>query len=581
MAFPPGLRVGRYEVVRKLGQGGFGILYVGRDVELDREVALKFLRPEHLTRPDVVQRFLQEARSAAKIHHAGIVTVFECGQVSGTGTRADDTVYIAMELLHGESLHVRLKREGRLAPELAVNITRQVCSALMAAHVAGIVHRDLKPDNLFLVPDPAVRGGVRVKILDFGVAKLADGQLADGVRTHSAMLLGTPMYMSPEQCKSSAKVDHRSDIYAVGCILFQLLCGCAPYEGDAGELIAQHQLAPIPTPRAYAPEVPGPLEVLVTQMLAKTPDERPSMDAVESALASLDGTSVLAATVPHPPAAGTRDIAPTSVTTLYEGVGEQTALEQKKQRRNLVLGAVGVVVFGALLGVIVTRGGKEPAPRPVQPVVAATPDAAPAPEPVVPPSEVPDPDEVSDDIALRCAKLRADRKWPELVECGDRLATSDPAKGKEFHDLGITENKSEALLRKLIDASRAKDLDEVRKIRDLIPESSIYRHEADALLDQTRATVASETEPTGEPCDADALKKKGDDYLGNGKDTIALGYFEESLRCKYDSGVLKTAFLAACRSRQAAKAKLYYAKLPPNIASNYAQICVRFGISVP
>jgi eukaryotic-like serine/threonine-protein kinase len=425
MAFPPGLRVGRYEVVRKLGQGGFGIIFVGRDVELDREVALKFLRPEHLTRPDLVQRFLQEARSAAKIHHAGIVTVFECGQVTGTNTRADDTVYIAMELLHGESLHVRLKREGRLNPDLAVNITRQVCSALMAAHVAGIVHRDLKPDNLFLVPDPAVRGGVRVKILDFGVAKLADGQFADGVRTHSAMLLGTPMYMSPEQCKSSAKVDHRSDIYAVGCILFQLLTGRAPYEGDAGELIAQHQLAPIPTPRTFAPELPPPLEVLVTQMLAKAPDERPSMDAVESALASLDATSVVANKAPVKRAPTRQDIAPTSVTTLYEGVGEQTAIEAKRQRRNLALGAVGVIVFGVLLGVIVTRGGKEseqqvakdpPAPEPVP--TRPTPPS-PTPAPIVESSTATAPEE---DLALRCTKLRADRKWSELVTCGDELA---------------------------------------------------------------------------------------------------------------------------------------------------------------
>jgi tRNA A-37 threonylcarbamoyl transferase component Bud32 len=611
MAFPPGLRVGRYEVVRKLGQGGFGILYVGRDVELDREVALKFLRPEHLTRPDVVQRFLQEARSAAKIHHAGIVTVFECGQVNGTGTRADDTVYIAMELLHGESLHVRLKREKRLAPDLAVNITRQVCSALMAAHVAGIVHRDLKPDNLFLVPDSAVRGGVRVKILDFGVAKLADGQFDSGVRTHSAMLLGTPMYMSPEQCKSSAKVDHRSDIYAVGCILFQLLCGRAPYEGDAGELIAQHQLAPIPTPRSFAPDVSTPLEALVTQMLAKAPDERPSMDAVESALASLDATSLIASPAALAPTiAAKNETAPTSVTTLYEGVGEQTAVEQKRQRRNLALGAAGVIVFGVLLGVIVTRGGKEPdqvarQPAQIEPTPAsldaasASIDAAleidAAPTPVVP-SEVPAPIETnaSEELALRCTKLRADRKWDDLVSCGDELAALDPGRGNEFREVGITENKSEALVRKLVDAVKDEDFDEVRTIHRLVPEDSVYRREASALLEKatdtekellarkaTKAMRASlvESDASSTACDAEALKKKGDDYLGNGMDTAALAQFEASLRCKYDTGTIKNAFVAACRSKQSAKAKIYYAKLPS--PGSYAQICLRFGVQVP
>jgi tRNA A-37 threonylcarbamoyl transferase component Bud32 len=497
MAFPAGLRVGRYEVVRKLGQGGFGILYVGRDVELDREVALKFLRPEHLTRPDVVQRFLQEARSAAKIQHAGIVTVFECGQVIGTGTRADDTVYIAMELLHGESLHVRLKRERRLAPDLAVNITRQVCSALMAAHAAGIVHRDLKPDNLFLVPDSAVRGGVRVKILDFGVAKLADGQFDSGVRTHSAMLLGTPMYMSPEQCKSSAKVDHRSDIYAVGCILFQLLCGRAPYEGDAGELIAQHQLAPIPTPRSFAPDVPPPLEALVTHMLAKAPDERPSMDAVESALASLDATSVAARAQSSPIAHAATHESPTSVTTIHEGAGEQTGLEAKRQRRNLVLGAVGVIVFGALLGVIVTRGGKEPDRVAHQPIASPPADAA---------------------IAIDAPPIA-----PVL----------------EVHDAAVAELQIDAAIEEIADVE------------------------------------------TGSACDFVALKKKGDDYLNNGMDMAALSQFEAALRCKYDSELVKKAFLAACRSKSSAKAKLYFSKLPANLSTNYTQICLRFGISVP
>ncbi len=602
MAFPPGLRVGRYEVVRKLGQGGFGILYVGRDVELDREVALKFLRPEHLTRPDVVQRFLQEARSAAKIHHAGIVTVFECGQVSGTNTRADDTVFIAMELLHGESLHARLKREKRLAPELAVNITRQVCSALMAAHVAGIVHRDLKPDNLFLVPDPAVRGGVRVKILDFGVAKLADGQLSDGVRTHSAMLLGTPMYMSPEQCKSSAKVDHRSDIYAVGCILFQLLCGRAPYEGDAGELIAQHQLAPVPTPRTFAPELAQPLEALVTQMLAKTPDERPSMDAVESALASFDATS-LATNPPAKgiPSAANNELAPTSVTTLYEGVGERTEMEQKAQRRNLVLGAIGVIVFGVLLGVIVTRGGKEPerqaaqqAQQPPAPAPIVTPDAPPAPVVV---ADVP-PATEKDELVLRCTKLRADRKWAELVTCADEVSSFDPVRGEELREIAIAENKAETLLRKLNEASAKNDFAEANKLYDSIPESSVYRREAEDVIasvaDREEAALAKKKgAPTKQPdaakgagagagaCDAEALKRKGDDYLGNGMDTAALAQYEASLRCKYNSGLVKTAFLAACRSKQAAKAKLYYAKLPPELATNYSQICLRFGVTVP
>src|SRR5450432_3872273 len=202
-----GFRVGKYEVGRKLGEGGFGIIHLAYDLELDREVAMKFLRAEFVTKPAVVERFLQEARSAAKVCHPGIVTVFDCVEVAQPG--ADTMVYIAME------------------------VCRQVASALGAAHQHGIVHRDLKPDNIHLVPDLAVPGGQRIKVLDFGVAKLTDSMLGPSARTHSAMLLGTPLYMSPEQCRSSADVDGRSDIYALGCILFELLCGRRVYKGDS------------------------------------------------------------------------------------------------------------------------------------------------------------------------------------------------------------------------------------------------------------------------------------------------------------------------------------------------------------
>ncbi|HTR54834.1 MAG TPA: serine/threonine-protein kinase, partial [Kofleriaceae bacterium] len=192
MTVTTGIRVGRYEVGRELGKGGFGILHVARDVELDREIAIKFLRPEHAFRRDTVQRFLQEARAAARIQHPGIVTVFESGVVEGTATRADGTVYIAMELLAGETLSARLRREGRFAPAAAIAIVRQLASALAAAHAAGIVHRDLTPHNVFLVPDAAVVGGERVKVVDFGIAKLVDG-LGANVQTHSLVVLGTPM----------------------------------------------------------------------------------------------------------------------------------------------------------------------------------------------------------------------------------------------------------------------------------------------------------------------------------------------------------------------------------------------------
>jgi serine/threonine protein kinase len=221
-----GTRVGKYELTRSLGQGGFGEVFVARD----RDCALKFLLPEHTTKPEILQRFLQEARSAAKIDHGGIVTVFECGQVSGTA-------YIAMELLKGESLAQRIAR-GRLDSKLAVEIVRQLASALGAAHEAGIVHRDLKPDNVFLVPDTVSPIGERVKILDFGIAKLGEAQ-ASSVKTASMMIFGTPRYMSPEQCRSTANVDARTDIYALGVMFFEMLCGEPPFPERVPRLLSR------------------------------------------------------------------------------------------------------------------------------------------------------------------------------------------------------------------------------------------------------------------------------------------------------------------------------------------------------
>ncbi len=282
----PGLRIGRYEVAECLGKGAFGVVHAARDGELGREVAIKFLKPEYLGRDEVVQRFLQEARAAAMIGHPGIVTVFECGLVSGTG-RIDGTAFIVMERLHGESLEQRLKRSGRMPIQFVISLGRQLATTLRAAHEAGIVHRDLKPDNVFLVPDAAVVGGERAKILDFGIAKLDDPG-PGGVQTHTKTVMGTPRYMPPEQARSAARVDARSDVYSLGCMLYELVCGRAPFEGPSVEIILQHQGSPIVPPRELMENVPEALDALIVNMLAKTPEQRPSsMQQVDDRLAMI------------------------------------------------------------------------------------------------------------------------------------------------------------------------------------------------------------------------------------------------------------------------------------------------------
>jgi serine/threonine-protein kinase len=270
-------RVGKYRLHTRIARGSFGVVYTAHDPDLERTVAIKVLHPTHLTNHDIVQRFLQEARATARIGHPGIVTIHDCGKVE---TRRGSTAFIAMELLSGESLTRRLARSGRLDPAQACEIIRQVASALEAAHHVHVLHRDLKPDNIYLVPDPAMPRGERVKVLDFGLAKLGAGG-----QTQLETVFGTPRYMSPEQSRSATQIDHRSDVYSLGCVLFELVTGRPPFDGDVRQLIDRHQRAAPPRAASLAPAVPAALDDLIDDMLAKDPMQRPqTMGAVQRAL---------------------------------------------------------------------------------------------------------------------------------------------------------------------------------------------------------------------------------------------------------------------------------------------------------
>jgi serine/threonine-protein kinase len=372
--------IGKYRLGKKLGEGAFGRVFIARDTGLDRDVALKFLRAHHVSNPQVVERFLQEARSAAKLSHPGIVTVYELG------TGRDGTVFIAMELLRGESLNDRLRRMGRLPPDAALEICRQIASVLEAAHQAGIVHRDLKPDNIFLAVDSTMPGGERVKVLDFGIAKLAARQTT-AIQTGS-LVLGTPRYMSPEQCSSSANVDHRSDIYALGCILYELVCGRALFNGGVGEIIAMHQLIAPPAARDSVPDLSPALDRLISWMLAKDPGERPqTMERVEGEITSgLAGVPTMAA-VPvglrradtAGPVAVTPAAEPAQNRTTLSGSTNSVAAPASRRRVGVVL-TTAAVLAGVVVGVIVTRTpDRSAATPPADPPPGAAPSTLPPP----------------------------------------------------------------------------------------------------------------------------------------------------------------------------------------------------------
>ena len=284
---PVGESIGPYNIVRRLGAGGMGEVYLARHRVLAREAAIKVLLPEISMDEAVVMRFFNEARATAQLRHPNIVEVFDCD------TLPSGRAYIVMEFLAGESLRACLDRVGRLAPDFRsiAAMIGMVADALQAAHDHGIVHRDLKPDNMFLTVPPHQPDQLTVKVLDFGIAKLLSSGDHGMTPTRTGSLLGTPLYMSPEQCRGISTIDHATDIYSLGCVLFEMIAGRPPFPLEApGDILVAHIANPPPILSSLVPETPPDLDFLVAQMLAKEPSARvPSMAAVVATMESFLG----------------------------------------------------------------------------------------------------------------------------------------------------------------------------------------------------------------------------------------------------------------------------------------------------
>jgi serine/threonine-protein kinase len=364
-----GRLIGQYRVTGVLGEGGMGVVYAAQHMLLERPAAVKILLPRLSDDQEIVTRFFNEARAATAIRHPGIVEVYDFGWT------AEGAAFIVMEHLQGETLRDR-RRRAPMRWSTALATARQIAGALGAAHAKGIVHRDLKPANIFLVPDPEVPGGERIKLLDFGIAKLA-GAVAGQHMTRTGSVIGTPTYMAPEQCRGVA-VDARADLYALGCILFELISGVPPFDGEGeGDVLVAHIHTRPPALASLVSGVPQQIESLVQRMLAKAPADRVQttdelirlIDAARTAIRQTARSGSQSLLMPeaslseapassdHPAIASPSRLDTTRSSAAGSRPQQLTTLVIT--RRSAVLGgAGGLAILGALaLTVVLLRGG--------------------------------------------------------------------------------------------------------------------------------------------------------------------------------------------------------------------------------
>jgi len=343
---------GKYRVDRLIGRGGMGAVFQATNLAIGKRVALKFLDHEAARNREACQRFQREAEAASMAESAHIVQIFDSG-VTDAGLP-----FLVMELLTGEDLRARLRREQRLSAPSALRIASQVLRALTRAHEAGIVHRDLKPDNIFLCArddDPSF-----VKIVDFGISKVARVRSADTL-TRSGTVLGTAFYMSPEQAQSFADIDGRTDLFSLGAILFEMLSGHPPHDGRTYEAvliaICTHDAVDV---RTRAPQVPEAVAALVSRALQRERAQRfQSAPEFLAAIAELEGTFT------HDGPSWVTPSAPRKVLT-----NDSAKSTQRRRYGTLVAGIIATLAGFALTAYLVAHGGvssdpsKEAAPRP-------------------------------------------------------------------------------------------------------------------------------------------------------------------------------------------------------------------------
>jgi serine/threonine-protein kinase len=339
----------RFVVLARLGAGSMGTVYRARHEAMARDVAVKILRSDRAFDAQAKARFQREARAMSLLSSVHTVTVFDFGEIPSTDDELNGgtSLYLAMELLEGESLGQRLKRRGRLPTNEAVRFARHALLSLAEAHEKGVIHRDLKPDNLFLALSAE---GEMCKLLDFGIAKVVDGVArVDALETQAGTVFGTPRYMSPEQAQGKP-LDARSDLYSLGVLLYQMLVGRAPFvDDDAVVVMARHIKSTAVSPLEAAPEanIPSEVAAVVMRTLAKDPNDRPS--SARDLIDALDRAVQRSPSKPdtgRPPATASGEIAAVSRDDLDARAPSIVGSVPPRRGRSWVAAMVG---FAALL----------------------------------------------------------------------------------------------------------------------------------------------------------------------------------------------------------------------------------------
>jgi eukaryotic-like serine/threonine-protein kinase len=336
-----GETIGNFRVSERVGQGGMGEVYLAEQTTIGTKAAIKVMRPDVSSDQEYVQRFFNEARAVSRIQHAGIVRIFDVGRTPS------GAAYLVMEFLEGETLQKRIAR-GRLGIVELCDFGKQIASVLGATHSAGITHRDLKPDNIYVVPDKELPRGERIKVLDFGIAKLTGTLASSSPATMGTM--GTPAYMAPEQWGDSAKVDWRADVYSLGCVAFEMACGRPPFiVRTIAEACAMHLHEAPPSACELVPTLPPSLDHLLARLLAKAPEERPqSMQEIAQmfdAIGEGRGTAMVA--VAGSPTRSTTALTQAGLAQTSLGPSPQIELPVQRRSRAPLITALAVLLLGA------------------------------------------------------------------------------------------------------------------------------------------------------------------------------------------------------------------------------------------